>query len=619
MATTPTQDWDEIPSSAAADVPYRVNVLARQIDATMAEVDARGATSTAKNAAQDLRLGDLESWNTDLQAMAEEQDGRLVVVEAKNITQDGRLSVVEAKNTAQDATLSGHEARVGGLETLAGLAPGDVSDATVRNLVANQASTTFDELDKAFVRADQAPVNVVDFPWRADPSGVTDSTAAVQAFFTYLGAAGRSGTAAGTFKLSATISIDRPAKGFAFDGGSRATTVFRGVPTTSVLFLREANGCDFLNFTIDGGLTAGTGTGHGISAQNCINTVFRGIDVKNYADTAILVMDNPSFTGPSQYNRIVNCNAFGNGLANNGFMLESSIDSSIENCNVYALNPAGAPSYGLQIKNAGLRCSILGGSVDGAIAGVAFGNTTTEISRNCVVSGVRVSNVQYGLLAGYAEDIKVDMAIDLNSSAAAVQAVRIGSNCKYFTVNATVSNVPATATVCYMGSRDNNVRVSTLYNCAGKLWELFGAGAIANFFTLGKWIGYSTLTDPLLQIVDTSGATSNYFRYEADQHEQEAMGTGASVIRFPGSTGRDSWLLLSHTAKTLSARIDGTDQMVLSATSMNPGVDVVQSLGSSGKRWLEVWTKDGVILNSPNGTKYRIKVSDAGALSTVAV
>ncbi|MDZ4233910.1 MAG: right-handed parallel beta-helix repeat-containing protein, partial [Dietzia sp.] len=95
---------------------------------------------------------------------------RVTATETKNTAQDNRLTGVESKNAMQDATLNNHKSRVESLETLGGLAPGDVSDATVRDLIANPASTTAAELAGAI--AAQTPTASA-----ADPSGGDDTTA----------------------------------------------------------------------------------------------------------------------------------------------------------------------------------------------------------------------------------------------------------------------------------------------------------------------------------------------------------------------------------------------------------------------------------------------------------
>lgn len=54
-------------------------------------------------------------------------------------------------------------------------------------------------------------------------------------------------------------------------------------------------------------------------------------------------------------------------------------------------------------------------------------------------------------------------------------------------------------------------------------------------------------------------------------------------------------------------------------SDLTPGTDVGTSVGTTALRFKQVVTRDGVILNSPNGTAYRVSVSDAGSLSAVKV
>jgi lysophospholipase L1-like esterase len=98
MGTTPNFDWDELSAASPADVPYRVNILAGQVDATMEEVDGRARGAVGKNEAQDIRLTDLESWNAD-------QETRLE-------TDESLLEDHTAKLAAQDTTLAAHDTKL---------------------------------------------------------------------------------------------------------------------------------------------------------------------------------------------------------------------------------------------------------------------------------------------------------------------------------------------------------------------------------------------------------------------------------------------------------------------------------------------------------------------------
>lgn len=53
--------------------------------------------------------------------------------------------------------------------------------------------------------------------------------------------------------------------------------------------------------------------------------------------------------------------------------------------------------------------------------------------------------------------------------------------------------------------------------------------------------------------------------------------------------------------------------------NLTPATDVGASVGETARRVKEVVTRDGLILSSPNGTAYRIRVGNDGALSAIAV
>jgi len=126
MATTDVYGWDELSASSPADVPYRVNILAGEIDAALGTVDAKASAAGTKNAAQDIRLGDLESWNTDQETRLETAES-LLEDHTGTLTDHGawltdlntadeqavsRLEDLEAKDVTQDTAAAALAARV---------------------------------------------------------------------------------------------------------------------------------------------------------------------------------------------------------------------------------------------------------------------------------------------------------------------------------------------------------------------------------------------------------------------------------------------------------------------------------------------------------------------------
>lgn len=123
-----------------------------------------------------------------------------------------------AKNVTQDATLANYGTRVGALETLGGLAPGSVSDATIASIIANAASATNTALAAAYV------------PWIAGHIGIQKSNPANA--FIYIG----SGTGTLTDKpvMGLKVKIDSVPGTSAPDGIQSNVNIINGSTDGSV-------------------------------------------------------------------------------------------------------------------------------------------------------------------------------------------------------------------------------------------------------------------------------------------------------------------------------------------------------------------------------------------------
>lgn len=86
----------------------------------------------------------------------------------------------QAKAAEQDGRLAGYQARIESIETLGGLAPGDLSDATMASLLANLESTFRTGLDSVYAaKANAAAVHASDHGAAGD--GVTNDIARISA------------------------------------------------------------------------------------------------------------------------------------------------------------------------------------------------------------------------------------------------------------------------------------------------------------------------------------------------------------------------------------------------------------------------------------------------------
>lgn len=86
----------------------------------------------------------------------------------------GRIATTEAGLVEQGGQLGNYHSRIGALETIGGLAPGDVSDATMTSVAANFSSTFYAQLAE-HVSAGSGTVNVQDY------ATLTDALAAAKA------------------------------------------------------------------------------------------------------------------------------------------------------------------------------------------------------------------------------------------------------------------------------------------------------------------------------------------------------------------------------------------------------------------------------------------------------
>jgi len=142
------------------------------------------------------------------------------IIDAKGTatTAMGLANSAISKNTTQDATLANYGLRVGALETLGGLAPGSVTDATIASIIANAASATNAALAAGYV------------PWIAGHIGIQKSNP--QNAFIYIG----SGTGTLTDKpvMGIKVKIDSIPGTSAPDGIQSDVNIINGSTDGSV-------------------------------------------------------------------------------------------------------------------------------------------------------------------------------------------------------------------------------------------------------------------------------------------------------------------------------------------------------------------------------------------------
>ncbi|MET1085723.1 MAG: hypothetical protein ABWY04_01155, partial [Arthrobacter sp.] len=441
------------------------------------------------------------------------------------------------------------------------------------------------------VKPPGAYVNIKDAPFNAVGDGAADDTAAVQAFFTHLGQTGLTGTAEGTFRLTKSIAIHQPAKPFTFRGcgaGTKFMADFKSL--ASVFYVKNAVETVFENFTIEGKKSAVTA--HGMNLSNCQDTTVENVTVLNWGYTAIMFMWDKGLGGESLRNRIAGCTARSlDGKARNGFMLENSKSSHILNCQVYNLDPEGEPSFGLQMKNRCVNCSIIGGSVDGARAGVAFGTTTDLVAVGLMVSGVTVRNCLQGVMVDMAYGTRVDMTIDMAENPFCQHGVYIASDQSSFgTYNVTVLNIPDTGLAVMMKNTGNTVNLAMNKIGNARLVE-FTPGSTLNVINVSAIGGKSDLSILQAPIIDNSGAKSgNKVTFPSLTGRLHSLDNTASILRFTSPSDTGTYIQNNHATGMWTFRSLGTDVVAFSPSALNhAGASDTATLGIPSRRWKEVY------------------------------
>lgn len=490
-----------------------------------------------------------------------------------------------------------------------------VTDAQMAAQVSDDGSLTVAEMRSKFAR--RVAVNVRDFGAVCD--GIADDTSAVTEFFTFLANNGGVGIVEGIMRLTATVSVLDPAQPFTVrsEGGvGAAQFVSAKAAIGNVFTFRGLKDTLLEGFSVDG-VSASTTT-HGISAYNCQNTTISDVSVEHYAGTAILFFKHTGFAGDSVGNRMVRCSAVGGGVAANGLLIEHSTGSGMYDCAVSGVDPAANPGYGLQLKNDCVDCVIQGGSVDGAFAGVAFGYDSAAAGNqtNNVVTGVVVRNTVHGFLGSRATSNYVQMVVDMGGVASSLSAARLAGSFSGNYVDMGALNPHATSTILTV-QEDNNLVTIPYVNALGsaKLVD-FASTASTNTVNVGVIGDRSRFNVTTVPITDAGTSNAVNLRMHSELHA--TANTGLSLLRFTSPSDQGSYIQLSRTANAYTFRAVGSDVLYLTSTLVAPGATNTQALGGSTRQFTEAWLRDGVVVRSPNGTAYRIRVSDAGAITVTA-
>lgn len=115
-------------------------------------------------------------------------------------------AALAVNQSTQDTIITNHKGRIESLETLGGIAPGNTSDAAVRDLILNPATNTATEIKARYVGKGEQFIDVRYAPYNAG-QGAADDSAAINTAAADALTAGKTLLMVGTFNATGTVTF----------------------------------------------------------------------------------------------------------------------------------------------------------------------------------------------------------------------------------------------------------------------------------------------------------------------------------------------------------------------------------------------------------------------------
>jgi hypothetical protein len=421
--------------------------------------------------------------------------------------------------------------------------------------------------------------------------GVTNDATALQEFLTYLADNGGNGIIGSKeYLTTAALALTNPAKGFSLrSAGPGSVIKQRTLTAVSCLSIIGAHDILMDGFKIDCGYSVTGFASHGISMRNAQSVTIQNVQIYDHRNTAILAFVDAADTyGDCHF---INCLSDSLGNGQNGFLHEGMLRSSLQNCNVKPLDPAGSPCYGLQLKNVCRNSYISGGYAEGCKAGVAFGgdgSTYGDGPWNCYAEGVDVKDCLDGVVMSKTTNCRAILYADQTSSPTPTGSSGYAVNVAGFNdrayVEAHIKGVQSGRTCVRISSDDTYVYIPYADGIGTYIARLEAGVNDANVV-----FGYSPQkpNDILSMIDDVSGQTDNEILSLRDL-PQHGLG-GSPFLRFPTPGQYQNYLTFNNATNTFTTRINGTDRMSLSATTLRPEPDIELTLGTEARNWTSIF------------------------------
>lgn len=440
----------------------------------------------------------------------------------------------------------------------------------------------------------------------ATGDGTADDAAELQAFFDHLAANGGVGILGRkTYKTTAQITLTTPARGFSvFGSGPESVIALRATSNVSVLGWVTPQDIVLSDFKLDCGYSVTGFASHGFSFRNADSVTVRNLIVSDYLNSAGLTFVDTDDTYGDCH--IINCRAFGGGTAQNGFLHEGMLRSSIQNCTVEDLSTSGSPCVGLQLKNRCKHSWIDGGFASECKSGVALGGdgaTFGDGPFNCWIRGVITKDCLDGATIGKSTDCTVEISADQTNSPAPGVLTGYALNVAGANVNLScvvrIKGVQAGRTSILVRSEDVSIFVPYANGIGDKILEM--SAGVDRCRLVVQDIEDSAVGNLNDYVTDNSGSTTNEVVFMRDLPGGGLA--GANYIKLPVTGKTQNWMAFSGSTDTINWRINGTDRAALSATTHRPTPDNTLSSGTASFRWTEVFAVAGAINTSDEREK----------------
>lgn len=452
--------------------------------------------------------------------------------------------------------------------------------------------------------ASRTPLNFLDHGGVAD--GVTDNSLALTDFIIKLSNEKRIGFVPnGDYILKSTVVAPADSADWGLRGESKTNTRFlfrpSGVPSSAtVLTGIGVTNMSLENLHFDGGHSIHAVRGHTISFRNATGCLIENSHIRDHGYAAVILFALNEDAGVYGRNIVRNTDAEGLNNSDNGFLFVN-----MEGCHFINVTARGGgknawntPSSGIQFKNRTTNSHMVNVASYGYKDGIGLGGDTDNFGpTNNTVEGYAY-NCHISLSMGSA----VSNRIRVVSSGATQNDVRLAANCADNFVEVSIDATAKSESPIYFGSNFNTVTVKYLPNGITNLATFIVASRYNKLLVESRYA--SSGQNITGMITNLSEYTSNYVgTYDSLYRTNSLIADGTGALYFNDPSQKQNYIAHQGSSKLFSFRSDGVNIFTMDPSIMGPGTDNITSLGSSTRRFTQLYATNGTINTSDEREK----------------